>query len=406
MNRYKHNLRILPVLSATIGLSFGSAIVLPFFQANGLSVGQALWLQSVFSIAVVLSQVPTGYFADRFGRVRSIQAGQLFCGVGFLAYPFGHDFLTFAVAEVLIAIGAAFVFGASGALLFGSLKASGRYDAAGYRSYLSRMDSFAFLMTAIGAPLGSILAGRAGLRLPLFIDGCIAVAGFVLSLWLVESPAEETAEETLTGEARRNPIRAMLSVINYSVREHPTLPIWILLGSMLSAVTYYGFWLAPAWYEHLGIDLVWFGVILSARSIFKAVLAALQRQATHRFSDAQQLGIYIGLGLVAYTVAVVALTPWLLPFMLGFDIVQVLQKPLVSHRINDLVPTESVRVQVHSVFGMVNRLILALLSIVVGFASDRYGLQAAFIVAAAVTLGVSILCALALFRKRNSVMTA
>lgn len=39
-----------------------------FYQAHGLSMKQVMIIQAVFSISLVLIEIPSGYFADRFGR--------------------------------------------------------------------------------------------------------------------------------------------------------------------------------------------------------------------------------------------------------------------------------------------------------------------------------------------------
>jgi len=39
-------------------------IIVLFFQKNGLSMKDILLLQSVFSISIVLFEIPSGYFSD------------------------------------------------------------------------------------------------------------------------------------------------------------------------------------------------------------------------------------------------------------------------------------------------------------------------------------------------------
>lgn len=39
-------------------------IMIPFYQSNGLTMKDIFLLQSIFSISVVLFEIPSGYFAD------------------------------------------------------------------------------------------------------------------------------------------------------------------------------------------------------------------------------------------------------------------------------------------------------------------------------------------------------
>ena len=47
---------------------FAVPIIVLFWQENGLSLTQIMILQSLFSIAMVILEIPTGYLADIYGR--------------------------------------------------------------------------------------------------------------------------------------------------------------------------------------------------------------------------------------------------------------------------------------------------------------------------------------------------
>ena len=52
-------------------------IAVPFFQSKGLSMQDVFSLQAFFGFVVVITEVPSGYFADLFGRKRALVVG--FC---------------------------------------------------------------------------------------------------------------------------------------------------------------------------------------------------------------------------------------------------------------------------------------------------------------------------------------
>ena len=56
---------------------------------------EVFWLQSIFAVAVLFSEVPSGYFADTFGRKNSIIWGSILIFLGFLLYGFGETFWQF-----------------------------------------------------------------------------------------------------------------------------------------------------------------------------------------------------------------------------------------------------------------------------------------------------------------------
>lgn len=53
-------------------------IITIFYQENGLSMQDIFVIQSVFSLAVVLFEIPTGYFSDVFGRKKTMILGTIF----------------------------------------------------------------------------------------------------------------------------------------------------------------------------------------------------------------------------------------------------------------------------------------------------------------------------------------
>jgi MFS family permease len=51
---------------------FATPIIVLFWQDNGLSMAQIMILQSIYSILVVVLEIPTGYIADIYGRKKSL----------------------------------------------------------------------------------------------------------------------------------------------------------------------------------------------------------------------------------------------------------------------------------------------------------------------------------------------
>jgi MFS family permease len=75
-----------------------------FFQQNGLSQSEIFLLQSIFAVTAVIFEVPSGYFADLFGRRISLITGASLLCLGWTIYIFSHGFAQIAVAEMLIGL--------------------------------------------------------------------------------------------------------------------------------------------------------------------------------------------------------------------------------------------------------------------------------------------------------------
>ena len=113
-SRQKH---ILLWLRAIRMFMISMPIIVIYWQNHGLLVRDIFVLQVIFSIAIVILEVPSGYFADRYGRKKAIVWGTITSTVGFLTYWLTPSFTGFAIAEILLALGSSFLSGSVEAML-------------------------------------------------------------------------------------------------------------------------------------------------------------------------------------------------------------------------------------------------------------------------------------------------
>ncbi len=92
-------------------------IVVPFYESNGLSMKDIMILQAVYSIAIVVLEMPSGYLADVIGRRKTLIIGAVFGIFGFATYSFSYGFLGFLIAEIILGIGQSCISGADSAML-------------------------------------------------------------------------------------------------------------------------------------------------------------------------------------------------------------------------------------------------------------------------------------------------
>jgi len=399
---YKRNNILAYIMSVSTGLSFASALLVPFFMENGLNQTQIMLLQTIFSAAVVLLEVPTGYVADRYGRRASLMAGSLAVAVGFAGYASVDGFWLFAAAELLLALGIALLSGANEALVYDGMLADSRAQNVNgsevdspkqtFRTFQANVQSLQFGTVMIAAPIGSLIAASHGIRSVLYIEAVIAVFGFACSFFLREPPIY--TDPAL--EPGRTAWSSMRQVFAYCLKGHEHIPYLILLGSSLSAVTYFGFWLAPAYYESVGIPLAWFGVILAVRSGLKVLLSQSHRLVGKILSDDRQLAIYSTLSVAAYLLLAVTQQPFGILFLGLFDVIQALHGPIISGKLHELTPSH-IRAQVMSVASLGRRGMYALLGPLFGLGVD-HSVPGGFVLAAVVFLP---LCFVPLFKLRQ-----
>ena len=124
----KHNILKLYLLKGFLWFMVSMPIIVLFFQENGLTLTEVMILQSVYSLTVAITEIPSGYIADYFGRKNSIILSTIFIFSGYLIfsnysgaiYPDGI-FEIFILAEFLVAIGGSLMSGADSAIMYDTL---------------------------------------------------------------------------------------------------------------------------------------------------------------------------------------------------------------------------------------------------------------------------------------------
>jgi len=71
-NKIQQNIWKMYFIKATRMFLLIMPIVVLFFQDNGLSMTQIFLLNSIFSISIVLFEIPSGYFSDVMGRKKCL----------------------------------------------------------------------------------------------------------------------------------------------------------------------------------------------------------------------------------------------------------------------------------------------------------------------------------------------
>jgi hypothetical protein len=164
------------------------------FQAErGLTFADRLGLAGLYSATIVLVEVPTGVFADRLGRRRSMIAGAIAMVASCLVAIRANGFGSFAVAECLAALAMALSSGADSAYLHDLLHAHGR--GADYRRH-EGLASAAHLVGSAAACLFGGLLAAGDLALPYAATAVVAAASGVVAARLGDRRADRPPQRT------------------------------------------------------------------------------------------------------------------------------------------------------------------------------------------------------------------
>ncbi len=344
-------------------------------QQRGFSLTQITLLDTPFFLLIVLAEVPTGAVADRFGRRVSLMLGSGLFAIALLVFGVADSYAIIIVSYVAWGLALTFQSGADTALLYDSLKASGReHDFTRINGRLFAIRSIAALMALlIGAPLAAatsytfvIMAGAA------FALAALPVAFFMHEPRHVDEDGHEPYFRTLVSGVR-------------DVWHAPPLRYIILYSGVLSACT-----LGPTIFQQPlladhGISAGDFGWWLAPVRVI-AIIAGLSAAWTlsHIGERAAFFAMPVVLGVSSLALAGID-NSWVFVAFLGVGAVHGLQTPVLENYINHRIDSRR-RATILSVQNVAMSLILAAVNPLGGIIADRFGLQSVFLMYAAATL--------------------
>ncbi|MFC1624998.1 MFS transporter [Patescibacteria group bacterium] len=234
-------------------LSLFTAVLVPFFtEWGGISFSKIQILQSWFMLWIFILEIPTGAVADYFGRKQSLYIGTFIKVIAMLVYGSFPSYQIFLLAEFLFAAGVAFVSGANDALLYDALKQEGKEERS--KKIFGKAHSFKLLGMLIAAPLGSVIASKFSLNMPMLLSAIPTFLAFLIIL-TIEEPEYKSKES----ESRRylNIIKEGLSVLlkNLELKK-------LMFNSVLvSASAYFVIWYYQPLLEKINVPILYFGLV-------------------------------------------------------------------------------------------------------------------------------------------------
>lgn len=351
-------------------------VVVLFFMDNGLTVGQVMQVQAAYSLAVALFEIPSGYFSDRLGRRLTLTIGMSISALGIGLMCMAYGFWGFIFAEIMMGLGGSFISGTDSALLYDSLLQINRKN--DYLKLEGRMYSVATFSEAIAAIFGGLIAAQFGMRATLYAFFICLLPGILLSWSLVEPKVLEVQERAGWNNIKR--------ILQYTFFDNKNLRWYVLLSASMGAATLTMAWFAQPYFNSIGLSTAVIGILWSALNLTVAVFSFsvhYMERFISKYGMAILIVVGISLGYLAlgfsYGAAGVAFI-FLIYIMRGIAV------PVLKDFINIETPSD-MRATVLSIRGFFIRIIFAVLAPFLGWISDVYTLQQAFLVAA-VTFGV------------------
>ena len=358
-------------------------IIVLFFQENGLSLESVFLLQGIYSVAVVAIEIPSGYFADVWGRKNTLIIGSILGTIGFIIYSLSSGFWPFLIAELILGIGQSFISGSDSALLYDSLLAEKREK--DYIKIEGRIISFGNFAESIAAVLGGLIA-EVSLRMPFIAQIVVAAIAIPAAISLKEPP----------GEFKDKPsILHILSIVKDTLFTNKLLRSNVLFSAIIGSATLTFAWFVQPSLQILGFDVSEIGIIWALLNLTVAFATLYAYKIELLLGKTKTIILIASLISIAYLVTGSFNVIVSVVVMFVFYFVRGIATPVLKDYINRLAQS-NVRATVLSVRNFIIRLFFALIGPFLGWYSDKFTLFKAMTLAGVIFFVISFITLLQL----------
>lgn len=373
-------------------LNFAGPIFTLFLLAKGLSLQQVLMLSSIVLVSGMVFEIPTGVFADRFGRKWSLVLGSLVSTVGWGIWLSTDSFIGFAIVSVLFGLTNAFWSGADHALIYDELKSIGREDEA--QKAFSRYSGALALSFAVAAFVGGFLLQTQTVQnyeLLFQLTFLSSMIGMLVAFTIKEplrTKLGEVIEHSEPSALRQFGVGMQLLRKNRRLLKITLFSTFTVSFALMD--------LYQVYFTHADVPASWYGFLLGLSSL----LIALVKWYSYKLED------WFGVEMSMVLVSVIPAVLWIvMAFVLNpiaaallffcNDAIGNVREPILADYQNRHIEDQN-RATVLSTISLITSGYMAIMLPVIGWVADR-NLALSF-----VACGVLIMFGVAVFRIKNA----
>jgi len=354
-------------------------VLVLYYNYKGLSTGDFFLLQSIFSIIVFIIEIPTGYIADIYSRKRVIIISVFLWLIGLALLLSADSFISFALAETVMAFSRAFLSGTLQAYLYDALALQNEKDKA--LNEQGKLEAYALASTAISSLVGGFLF-HTYKPLPIIISIIFCIIGTIISLTL-----PNIKEEKKKIHGIKNKLKDISEITKFATKYNQELKLLMFYPAIIFSATSILFWFIQTYLETLGVSYNYFGVIMFITLSMKSLFAY----------NADKINIKFGLARIIVTMFICVQSTLILLYlstiyefylfgniiviigiMLSVSMINGIGISTFTVLINHRIETKD-RATIISIFQMVRRVILSPIMFMMKPIIDNYGMSSATI---------------------------
>ncbi|HEX9077931.1 MAG TPA: MFS transporter, partial [Desulfuromonadaceae bacterium] len=346
---------------------FPMAVITLFWKDHiGLSLSRILLLQSIFALAMVVMEYPSGYVSDRVGYRAALTLASLLGIAGWGVYTVASSFRDVLIAEALLGVSTSFISGTDSALLYESLK--GTEEEGAYGRFEGRSTFFGQTGEAAGALFAGLLYARYPL-LPFILQVGVWVLALLLTRGMTEPPRER--------HYQANHLKEALASARYVFVENRRLRVTVLISVALGLSSFYPVWLIQPYMRDAGVPIASFGPVWAGANLIVAICAVLSHRVRELLGNRGMVLLLVLLVWVGYLGLGLAAGVWGFLFYYLLTAMRGMKGPFLLHVAQAEIPSKN-RAGMLSLQSLCFRLLFAVTGPLIGRYADTHGVRSSF----------------------------
>ncbi len=286
------NSKIYLLINALQNLWFVEAVWY-FFFVNFVSYFEIGVIFAISTLVGILAEIPTGVFADKYGRKKAVIWGCLILTVGWGLMATTMGFSQFLIGAILGSVGRAFVSGALDAVTYDSLPKSEQNDT--YEKLVTLNEQITTVLFSITVLIGGFIY-QYYFRLPHLLFTLTNFFALIASFFLIEKQVAHSSFENI-----ENPLRKNLE--GFRQLKLPMVRPFLLTSLTILAFFFLYDWgfSKPTIALNAGFHVEGQAIIFSILSMVNVLAIRMLPRMRKAFSDAKGimlLSVFMGLGFI------------------------------------------------------------------------------------------------------------
>jgi MFS family permease len=340
-------------------LLFYQPVSVLYLGSRGLSLGEVLLLESFLLVAMLLTEVPSGYVSDLVGCKWIMVVGFALAAIGQLLYATATGFTGFAVSSALYGMSIACLSGARDTYIMGHLERLGRNGVRHTGDLYGRLNALGLSAGIVSSLAGAQLARRS-LQLPAIATAIAAGLALLIAVALPPPPRD-------VGGTELQPSTSWLVALR-DVARSPVLlyfavtPTYALFASVTS--------IAQVKLAGFHVEVGWLGVLFAAAALLAAAASNNAGRLAQRWGTDRVHGVVmLGAG-IAYLAGALPGPLAIIVSMVLAAVCMNVRLPISSVIMNAHV-TPAMRATMLSMCGLISGIVGALINPAIGYLADR-----------------------------------